>query len=123
MGDRFEHLDGVGFLALTRERERRGVAGRLRPALRELVVSPSDDRAGDDEHEHHCGDDVAAVARPQLAEIVAPEFFVNFAENVAHESPDQPWADRSSQYLFAKRVAIRGSWRRRHAAVNARRGP
>ena len=30
----FEHLDGVGFLALTRQGERRGVAGRLRSALR-----------------------------------------------------------------------------------------
>jgi len=46
------------------------------------------------------------------------EFFVNFAEMSLHKSPDQRLGGPIvHNNLFAKRVAIGGPWRRRHAAV------
>ena len=82
---------GLLVLALVAERN-----GRLEcharslglPGLPVIVAAPRRD-PGDDQNAQ--GDDIISVTVPQLPELVATDFFVDFLENIGHErSPPRP---------------------------------
>jgi hypothetical protein len=84
LGNLAEGRLGLGVLALLAERDG-GLEGRTR--LRRLlglpiiVAAPARHR---ENHQHRRGDDVGLIALPQLLELFAPDFLVDFLKDIGH---------------------------------------
>ena len=87
LGQSGEEFGGIPLLAGSGKRLGAGIARRLGTALRHLIVAPCDDAARDQQRDTDHPDNIPAIARPELKQVVATQLLFDFAEYVAHKRP------------------------------------
>src|SRR6266851_10102832 len=89
-GEQGEIVGGARQLVLLRKLQRRCVAHALRALDQQLIFSPTDGRAGSEDDDGGEADDILAVSLPQLGNVIATEFLVDLAEDIAHGAMRTP---------------------------------